>query len=367
MADDDVDDYMTMTFDDEASGGGGGGRSSSSGRKKPETSLQRRARLQREGRERGRVLSKAEQARAAEQEREAALSRSLLETAATRPSAAASKGLAMMARMGFKPGEALGRRREEGAIQTDAQPSAQTEPIRIQVKRDRAGIGAREAEEEDSPSTKRPKTEPLADIDPLAYRDRIRLERETQRLDRLVHAAQVVAEAMDEQLAEATGRVPPKDRPLADVDVLWRGLVRDRRRADSDRIERQRQRQRLDQSLRGSGGGGGDDDDDDQDEDEDDRLAEGRTASLTSLLGSGRLRRTVHDEADGSESESEDGNQKAEEDTELATFEALSPGERLQRIVDWLRTRRRYCFWCKHTYPDDSMEGCPGETEEQHE
>jgi hypothetical protein len=56
-----------------------------------------------------------------------------------------------------------------------------------------------------------------------------------------------------------------------------------------------------------------------------------------------------------------------EEDPELEEFSALEPAERLEKLVLYLRQEFNYCFWCKYTYPDKEMEGCPGVTEEEHD
>ena len=56
-----------------------------------------------------------------------------------------------------------------------------------------------------------------------------------------------------------------------------------------------------------------------------------------------------------------------EEDSEPDEFNALDPAERLEKLVEYLRTEYHYCFWCKYTYPDKEMEGCPGLTEEDHD
>ena len=56
-----------------------------------------------------------------------------------------------------------------------------------------------------------------------------------------------------------------------------------------------------------------------------------------------------------------------EEDKELDDYNALEIGERLDKVVEYLRKTYRYCFWCKYRYPDEQMEGCPGLTEEEHD
>ncbi len=414
---------MTMTFGEDASGSAGGSAGGKRKRPAAETSLQRRIRLEREGRERGRVPSKAELVRTAEAERDAALSRSLFEVPARQGGAPASKlaqpvssgattagqprrppppaqpkskGFAMMARMGFVAGQALGRQRaDDGAADGgggERNPDRDlgghdrpiTEPIRIQVKRDRAGIGAAEEEAEekkkaaaaagDSEANKRPR---LDDIDPLAYRDRIRQERETERLERQVHAAQAMAARMAGEGEEGEGTSQDgggaAETDLSAVNVLWRGLAKARREKDRERALRRKAQQLLDKSLRGrrafAGGdytleeadSGGDDDDDD-DDDNADRLARGQGPAASFLDGG--MNSTVVEGGDGGVDQNDGG---GDGDAELAAFEALPPRERLQQIVDWLREHHHYCFWCKYTYPDSAMDGCPGRTEEDHD
>ncbi|EPE05578.1 g-patch domain containing protein [Ophiostoma piceae UAMH 11346] len=390
MADDD--DYMTMTFEDDYAS-----TTSNSKKRKPvETSLQRRIRLEREGRERGNVLSKAEQAKAAEREREAALSRSLFDAPVPKPSAGsgskpsssifsaapagpkpASKGFAMMAKMGFVAGQALGKKREPstkgqegdvlGQSNDDDKDRPLTEPIRIHVKRDRAGIGAeeeqKEREEEErkkAASNNTTNSKPAVEVDPYAYRDRIRLEREEGRLERQIHAAQVVAERLangddDDSLAEND------ERALFDVNVLWRGMVKQRREKERERALLIKSQKLLDSRLRGLGGETTSEvaQTEDSDDEADDLAAKGKT-SHSSYLKTG-MSNVVVDEDDDDREDGEPG------DEELAEFDALPTQERLQQVVDWMRLNRRYCFWCKHKYPSDDLDGCPGSTEADHD
>ncbi|OIW35355.1 hypothetical protein CONLIGDRAFT_561409, partial [Coniochaeta ligniaria NRRL 30616] len=325
--DDEEDDYMKMTFDDSPA---------LSSTTKPETSLQRRLRLQREGEARARVKSKGELAAEAEAAREKALRTSLLADEARKSK---SKGFAMMAKMGFKGGS-LGRKDGEEGEEGGA------EPIRIEVKDDRGGIGMesekkrklKEAAEEVERTAKRTKA------DEGEYRERVRREMEAARLERQVAAAQKIAERMDE---ERGGVVPAGDRergkgarrgigsrPLKSVNVLWRGLVRAREEAERDR----RMRYDLEQSLSRLPTY------EDEDEDEDDKRAMGKS-------------KTVFEVAEDLD----------EEDPELDEFNVLEADEKLRRLVEHLRKEHHYCFWCKFTYPDESMEGCPGLTEEDHD
>lgn len=301
-----------------------------------ETYTQRRLRKERESEARGRVKSKAERAADEAAAREAALSASLF----TDPEAAAkNKGLAMMAKMGFKPGAALGSK---------GNTSAMTEPIGISMKDDRGGVGLdaekkrkfREAVEKEGKRIKAEEGD---------YRERVRREREEVRLEGMVGAAMRVAERMDaereeQRAADALGSVDesaedPKNsavstKPLKLINVLWRGLVRRREEKERD----QRMRYDLQQSLSRLPTY------DDTNEDADDKRALGKVPTQYRFI--------------------ED---IEEEDPELDEFNALDPAERLQKLVEYLREEYNYCFWCKFSYPDKEMDGCPGLTEEDHD
>ena len=292
-----------------------------------ETSIQRRQRQKREAEIRGRVKSKAELAEEEKAAREAALSRSMLADL----SSSKNKGLAMMAKMGFKPGTALGSKDNV---------DARTEPIGVSMKEDRGGIGLdtekkRKFREEVEKEGKRVKAEEGD------YRERVRREREEARLEGLVGAAMRVAERMNEEKeeAEASTAEDPKKRtistkPLKQINILWRGLVRKREEKERDR----RMRYDLHQSLSRLPTY------DDADEDKEDKRA----------LGKDRIQHTLVEDLE-------------EEDPDLDTFNELDAAERLHKLVLHLREDYNYCFWCKFTYPDKDMEGCPGLTEEDHD
>ncbi len=319
-ATDDEDDYMNMVI------------AESNVPKEKETYTQRRLRKQREAEARGRVKSKAEKAAEEAAARDAALSTSLL----SNPSATSSnKGLAMMAKMGFRPGAALGR----------GNPDARIEPISISMKDDRGGIGMdsekkRKFREEYEKEGKRVKAEEGE------YRDRVRREREDVRLEAIVANAMRIAERMAADKEEEALRKSEIDdkvngverkisaRPLKQINVLWRGLVRRREEKERDR----RMRYDLQQSLSRLPTY------DDDDEDKEDKRAMGKNAVQHNLV--------------------ED---LEEEDQELDDFNALEPAKRLQKLVIHLRSEYNYCFWCKFTYHDKEMEGCPGLTEEDHD
>ncbi|KAM0204661.1 hypothetical protein ACHAPA_001895 [Fusarium lateritium] len=321
--DEEEDDYMNMSFDDPTPA--------------KETSLQRTQRLKREARARGVIKSKEQIAEEEEAAREKALSTSMLDDAKAKK----SKGFAMMAKMGFTGG-GLGKKTEEG----DA--PGRTEPIKVNVKDDRGGIGLDNEKKRKIREAAEERDIKAAKMDPDEYRERVRKEREDARLEKQFFAAQRTAERMDDEKMELSGTNPqiprPKDqtaksapissRPLKSIPLLYRGLARHREEAERDR----RMRYDLEQSLSRLPTY-----EDDQ-EDADDKRA----------LGKGHTVYVTAEDLD-------------EEDEELDQFNELEIGERLRRVVEYLRENHQYCFWCKMAYPDTEMEGCPGLTEEDHD
>lgn len=303
---DDLDDYMSMTISE-----------SSSNVAQFETSVQRRGRKRREAESRAHQASKAELAHQVRLNRDEALNTSL---------PVSSKGYQMMARLGFKAGSALGKEGNE---------HARKEPLGVVVKEGRAGIGMdgeRKRKFEDDTDrgegVKKRETEGV-------FRERQAREREQKRADGLCWGAMRVLEEFesdDTTTGEGTadkgengGRSTSK--PTAGINLLWRGLVKDR-----DEKERQRRmRYDLHQSLSRSAAY------DDPDEEKQDRQTWGTEEEDVEV-----------------------------EDPELDDFNGLEPAERLRKMVQYLRESWRYCFWCKFQYPDQRMDGCPGVTEDEH-
>ena len=217
----------------------------------------------------------------------------------------------MMAKLGFKPGAALG---------PSSNPNARTEPLGITVKEDRGGVGMlnerkRKFRDEAERVDKKQKAEEGG------YRERISREREEKRVEGMFWGAMRVLEGLEQP--EGGNSVP-----LPKVNLLWRGLIRERREKEKER----RARYDLHQSLSKSAAY------DRSEEDEQDRQALGR--------------------------EEEDVD---EDDEELDEFLGLEGKERLRKLVEYLRQEHRYCFWCKFKYEDEEMEGCPGLEEDDHD
>ncbi|KAL6711966.1 hypothetical protein ACN47E_003009 [Coniothyrium glycines] len=304
---DDEDDYMNMVFEDAPKG------------PKFETSLQRAARKRKEGQARAHQKTKAEREADAEAAREASLATALPES---------NKGFKMMAKFGFKQGDALGK-----------SDDARKEPIRVNVKDDRGGIGLesekkrkfREQFEEAERLAKRSKEE---EGDYLEVR---RQEQKEKKLERDLDNAQRTAERLFDKEAEDDSIPEPSEKPIGEINVLWR--ARARRRAEI--MREKQQRRELNNTLTSRLPTVADVDDDD-----DSKIAHGQDLKpfYTTL-----------------ETELED------EDPELAEFEALPVAERLQKLLIFLREKYRYCLFCGYEYPDVEMDGCPGITEDEHD
>ncbi|KAK2822983.1 hypothetical protein FQN49_007586 [Arthroderma sp. PD_2] len=347
------DDYMSMSFLDEPQA-------------KKETFTQKKLRKLREAEERSRVPSKAELAASEAARRDAALSTSTIDTS--------SKGFQMMAKLGYKPGSALGKKSPSESAGTEPDQRL-TEPLGISVKENRGGIGLdtekkRKFREELEGEVKRVKA---VESD---YLERVRKEREEKRQEGQFHAAQKVIERLDteneeDRVGEANhneddkqaatkersqedGDIPTKNgrkdtsRPVARVNILYRGLVQAR---EAKLREQQAIRRRYESlSSRDSSQIYSEKIPElptfaDDELEVDDKLALGRTAE-------GEI---VEVEADD------------EEDEELEQFNSLGVQERLSRAVAYLRDKYNYCFWCKYRYESAEMEGCPGLTEEDHD
>jgi hypothetical protein len=224
----------------------------------------------------------------------------------------------MMAKLGYKPGTTLGKAED-----------ARAEPIGISIKEGKGGIGhdnerKRKIREEFEEAAKR------VQVDQGDYRDRIRQEREERRLAGQVLGVQKVAERLDTEADEEA-----TNRPLKSINVLWRGLMRDRLEKEAERRMRadmQQSRIRLPTYT-------------DPDEEEEDKQAYEKKATNNDFVEEDLFT----------------------EDTELEEFQALSAPEKLDKVVRYLRDTYHYCFWCKFRYDDAEMEDCPGLTEEDHE
>ncbi|KAI9904734.1 hypothetical protein N3K66_001263 [Trichothecium roseum] len=311
-----------------------------------ESSFARAQRLKAESAARGVIKSKAQLKEEEEAARERALSTSMLDDARAKK----SKGFAMMAKMGFSGG-GLGKKNGEGRA------GGRTEPIALTTKEDRGGIGLenerkrKAAEAAAAAAGNGDGVSKAARLDPMEYRDRVRKEREDEKLERQFYAAQRMAERLDDEKTTATAGTaggdggadkvtPMAGRPLKSIPVLYRGLVKHRMEGERSRRMRHDLEQSLSSRLPTY---------DDPDEDDDYRKALGKGGN-----GNKAMVYAEDEELD-------------EEDEELDRFGEKEARERLRAGLEYLRREHRYCFWCKSKYDDEDMEGCPGVDEEDHD
>ncbi|KAH8725324.1 hypothetical protein GQ44DRAFT_759692 [Phaeosphaeriaceae sp. PMI808] len=306
---DEEDDYMNMTFEDAPKG------------PKFETSLQRAARRRKEGEARSRQKTKKEREEDAEAAREASLATALPET---------NKGFKMMAKFGFKQGDTLGKSED-----------ARKEPIKVDVKGDRSGIGLesekkRKFREQWAEAEKKAKRSKEEEGD---YLEILRSEAKEKKRERDLDSAQRTAERLTDKENEDKSTPQPTEKPVKDVNVLWRS--RARRRAVI--IHEKQQRRELNNSITS-------------------RLptlaANEEDQDIDSIVAQGRDLAPFYTSLE---------NDLEDEDPELAEFEALPVAERLEKLLVFLRETFHYCLYCGFQYPDLEMDGCPGVTDEDHD
>lgn len=231
-----------------------------------------------------------------------------------------SKGFQLLSKLGYTPGSTLGAPSNTHAL---------LQPLSAEAKEDRGGIGheserKRKVREEIEEKTGREKKIKAEEGD---YRERVAREREERRCEGLWWGGMKVLEGLVEGESDDTKRDGEIKKPLKSISILYRPLV-------CDRLEKERERRArydLHQSLTRNANY------DDPEEDEQDKQAFGRE-----------------------EEELE------EADEEMDEYLALQPAERLRGVVMELRAKWRYCFWCKMSYQDEEMEGCPGVEEDEH-
>lgn len=273
----------------------------------------------------------------------------------------------MMARLGYKPGSALGKDTSTDNDSPDRGLNPRlTEPISVTVKENRGGIGLE--------TDKKRKFQEVADIETKRtkaqegeFRQRISAEKEEKRREAQFAAAQKVLEKLDNEaeeveriqhhqhsIREPRNEAPsPRENggvkaernalPTFNTNILYRGLVRDRERKD---LERRAARDRF--SLLSPN----------------DANIHYKLPSLDDdeLENSDKIALGMTPEKDILDIEFDD-----HLDEELEEFNSLSSQERLRRIVHYLRENYNYCFWCKCRYDSAEMNECPGPAEEDHD
>lgn len=261
------------------------------------------------------------------------LSKSLFEA----QDASSSKALSMMLKMGFKPGQSLGKPTDNVEQSAAASSQHKTDPVPINEWEGKKGIGS--LKRALSPET----TERLAKMAKMAeapshqdFRDRARQEYEERRAEGRLGPAQLTCRTLDEKEGKEFGVLwlnpaNPETFPTDLLDAL---------------------------SLHSIDGGS--------------------LSKKTELSLNDRLRRQIEQDKLqplGSEDEEELIDKKTAEEPspelieEVVQFLRLRAQDRLQLVLSYLRNHHAYCFWCGVHYNDtqDMDSQCPGETEEDHD
>ncbi|KAK6406597.1 hypothetical protein LTR95_018645 [Oleoguttula sp. CCFEE 5521] len=217
-----------------------------------------------------------------------------------------------MAKMGFTPGSALGAKGNEGRLT----------PLEVNAREGKAGVGLegerkRKREGEKVKRVKESEGE---------WRERVAGQREEKRVEGAWWGGMKVLEGLAEGDDGDEGGKAAQTAKARKLHLLYRPLAKSRIDAERERRARYDLHQSLSRNVEQT------------EEDADDKSAFG-------------------DEVEDLEDE---------EDAELEEYEALPFTERLGKVVKHLRSEYRYCFWCKHRYEDEEMEGCPGLNEDEH-
>ncbi|KAK9895639.1 hypothetical protein P389DRAFT_67124 [Cystobasidium minutum MCA 4210] len=311
------------------------------------------------------------------------------------PSHGGNKALAMMMKMGFKPGEALGKKVEDtsnkGKGRASAQVAEDSDAEESEESSVLSGLGARkgledfisinvDSEDEDAPPpTHAPRSKPNIPghrIDPIAIQMRsgrgglgveeakrrkiseaASKERQTESLDdyrsrvRSNHAEKR-AEGQLKSVRETC--ISLDEREGIKYNHLWLDPLEEYHK------EREKQlgaRSRF--RIKERDGLGGEFDDDDNEFGDDQSRGVRRNGMRDNL-----------DEELELDGDLEDLNTEEMEKREAAKeqFLRLSATERLKTTLDYLRNRHHYCFWCGTAYANAEQLAteCPGEDEDDH-
>ncbi|GAA5983685.1 hypothetical protein JCM10908_000380 [Rhodotorula pacifica] len=380
------------------------------------TYAERRKRTLAEQAERGRIKSRKQ---VEEEKREEGLSTNLIDRERRREEdgGGASTAFKMMSKMGYKPGEALGRKYDSSAFGSEAGGSgisaprggggggglgfakasfapigqsaaaqeteeatpaparggigsgptgaAKTEPIRFEMRTGRTGLGVPQAKRfrtyfssSTTDAAGNPDSssagDPLPDLQ--GYLSRVKSSMDERRAFGLLRSLRRTCEELDR-------RAGIEDSPM------WR---------DPDEEEREEQRLRNRQMF--------DRIDTELDSDDERKVAGGTGKAKRKQAGGGDLTykvgmsRTVVDSDDDEEEEQEkeegearaarvrSGNVAAEDIDEEAEWFSYDIRSRLALTLTYLRNKYHYCFWCGELYHDaeDLKAHCPGTEEEEH-
>ncbi|KAH8106211.1 hypothetical protein BXZ70DRAFT_918637 [Cristinia sonorae] len=314
-----------------------------------------------------------------QESREAGLSKSLFERAQEEASGIGkqNKALQMMLKMGFKPGQSLGQTAPDDPPDETAPEASRAEtpglddpttgsrkhskgvarhlvaPLPLNEWSGRTGIGVRKRAPSPIASERIAKMAKMAEAhDHTSFRDRARQDYEDRRAEGRLGPAQRTCATLDEKAGRKFNvlSLDPQDPdtfPEGLIDMLEDDVL-------SNRLDQMRKHNAIEGRLRARMHADAlrplqplshDDDDDDE-------------ADSVQLTGLKPPKADLHDAP------------YSEEDLEECTaFLRLSAKDRLSLVLDYLRDRYMYCFWCGTQYDnlEDIDTNCPGREEEDHD
>ncbi|KAK4053890.1 hypothetical protein OIO90_003727 [Microbotryomycetes sp. JL221] len=274
-----------------------------------------------------------------------------------------SAALRMMKNMGFKPGEALGRKRRAddtadigtndnaganvssssshlnllAAPGASARPTeARTEPLKFEIREKRTGLGVPQPKRARVWSNEQTASSTDTQLPPEQveqYLDSVRANMDERKAHGYLRSLRRTCEELDR-------------RNGIDDSPMWK---------DPEELEREQ-----DQAIRRLAFIR--DDDDDDVENSDSHYNQGRLSYEKGLSS------TVVEEDEEEAELDYKGKEDAAADEEQREWFAMDVRTRLGHMLRYLRSKYHYCFWCGVAYNDaqDLADNCPGELEDDH-
>ncbi|KAI1320633.1 hypothetical protein EDD11_000156 [Mortierella claussenii] len=291
-----------------------------------------------------------------------------------------NKGMAMLLKMGFKKGGTLGAVKPSHEDQTasssaasdsqnpekhdvsDRQHALRT-PLAVEIKLGRGGLGMDSERKRKAEETMRRRADDAHRVYDQGYRGQKRDQFEQEKRKRQLTAAQSICMRMDaeraaKRKAEAgeaeAGETEPEDIGRSNAfwwiaDSVPDELLGTRMMGPGAEVSSREQHGIVSQRAF------------DHSDDEDGDLESKKEKRI-------KLSTTLED-ADVDKSHQDDLEELEQPNWgERPAFARLELPEKLEAVVQYLRDKHSYCFWCSALYngPDDLAENCPGETEDDH-
>ncbi|GJJ07376.1 hypothetical protein Clacol_001578 [Clathrus columnatus] len=269
-----------------------------------------------------------------------------------------NKAMAMMFKMGYKPGQSLGVSDQGQTVVVDVQNPTEIrqshhliEPIQVEIRSGRAGVGKRKRDVSPSTTAKLAKLvkESVDQQMQGSFRERTRAEYEEKRAEGRLHAARQTCISLDEKTGLKKFNVywlDPQDPESFPSDLLQiltshTSLLVGGTISQEEQLKKQMQADALQPVTTTDL------------EDEEAEIDPGSASSSS-------LKRTMIPIPIAEWPEHVLG--------EVKMYILKDARTRLNMLLNYLRSTHFYCFWCGTQYEDaqDMKENCPGLEEEDH-